>query len=91
MAYRDVFGLVPELYKTYPNVRFFVHVGVSHLATCCSLERRARKGPYEKSDVDGRKWCDDIDEWGDVWNSAPDEIESAVDVEGIAADMTAGG
>ncbi|SPO05495.1 uncharacterized protein DNG_08182 [Cephalotrichum gorgonifer] len=91
VAYQHVFRAIPELYETYPNVRYFVHVGVSHLATCCQLETRARKGPYEGLDVDGRRWCGDADGWDDVWRSAPEQIQSAVDVEGIAVKMASGG
>jgi hypothetical protein len=91
VSYHDVHELVPELYESHPNVRFFVHVGVSHLATCCTLEHRARKGPYGAPDVDQQTWCFNDDDANDKRKSIPAELSSAVDVGAIVSRLTAEG
>jgi hypothetical protein len=66
----------------YPRVRFFVHVGVHSGIQRCRVERRARKGPYQRCDVDGKNLVGNEDGDG-AWEEAPNEIESSVDVEGM--------
>ena len=87
VAYRHVTQLVPELYESLPNVRFFVHVGVHGGISKCRLEKRARKGPYDKLDVDGRRFSEHPEDRGEGWNDGPDEMTSAVDIKGIVERM----
>lgn len=87
VAYRHVTQLIPELYKSLPNVRFFVHVGVHGGISKCRLESRARKGPYDKLDVDGRRLSEHPEDRGEGWDDGPDEMKSAVDIKGIVERM----
>lgn len=87
VAYRHVTQLVPELYKSLPNVRFFVHVGVHGGISRCRLENRARKGPYDKLDVDGRRFSEHPEDRDKGWEDGPDEMTSAVGVKGIVERM----
>lgn len=82
VSYDAVSQLVPELYDSYPNVDLFVHLGAVHEKSSEHyLERKARKGPFLRSDVDGKIYKDG------AWDNAPNEIISSVDVDKIVGKM----
>lgn len=74
-----------------PHVQYFVHIGVHGRITRCRLERKAKKGPYTESDVDGRNFADGFEDKDGIWESGPEVIESQVDVDAIVERMIKGG
>jgi hypothetical protein len=78
VAYESVFELIPRLKEKYPNVAYFVHLGVHQKAEKFRVERRARKSPYERKDVRGCSF-DGPDDDG-KWSILPQELFTGVDV-----------
>lgn len=91
VSYRGVARLLPELYSMFPNLRYFVHIGVHGHICRCRLERKAKKGPYTKPDVDGRHLKDGFEDEDGVWASGPDVLDSQVDVDAIVERMMTAG
>ena len=87
VSYKEVYELVPELYRSMPNVEYFVHVGVHGGIQQSRLERQARKGPYRKLDVDGRTFADEFGDHEGLWEDAPRVLETKTDVDGIVERM----
>ena len=65
------------------NPTFFVHVGVSHLATAVTLETLAHNKIYDKPDIENkcphRQCC--------VTEDCPDELFTMLDLEKIVKDL----
>ncbi|KAI9783537.1 MAG: hypothetical protein M1839_003707 [Geoglossum umbratile] len=78
VAYDHVLKLVPTLYRQYPAMDYFVHVGVNAEAEDYQIEKRARKGDYVRKDVTGRGFEGSDSEF---WRSLPQELSTAVDVD----------
>lgn len=87
VAYQSVFELVPGFKEKYPNVAYFVHLGVHEHAEKFRIERRARKGPYERKDVRGRSF-DGPDDDG-KWSTLPQELFTGVDVAALVETVKA--
>ncbi|KAF1809344.1 peptidase C15, pyroglutamyl peptidase I-like protein [Eremomyces bilateralis CBS 781.70] len=80
VAYSAVLPLVPRLYRMYPKVEYFVHVGVAGEDVEYRVETRARKGPYEAKDVDGRYFKPpQTKEWAEL----PKEVHTSINVDRI--------
>lgn len=78
---------MPKLYDTLPRVKYFVHIGV-HGGICrCRLERKAKKGPYDKVDVDGKKFSEIFDGEDGPWKDEPDVLDSEAGVDSIVERM----
>jgi hypothetical protein len=89
VAYRHVLDLVPQLYEQYPDVEYFIHVGVHDESSSYLLEKRARKGPYTRKDVDGRSFEPGTGDEKKRWEKFPEELWTEVDVDGILEAMIA--
>lgn len=86
VVYEDVYKLVPDLVKDYPNVEYFIHVGVHQEATNFRIERRARHGPYERKDVLGHSFSEENDS---KWHSLPDELFTPIDAQSLVETVKA--
>lgn len=92
VTYRNVFRLIPDIYTTqFPEVKFFVHVGVNNSTRRFQLERRGRKGPYSEADVDGEKFDDEWENDDNEWGRVPDEIKTEIDVGAIVEKLSRDG
>ena len=87
VSYSRVSHLVPELYNAYPRVKYFVHVGVHAHISRLRLERKAKKGPYDKLDVDGKRLSDVFDDEDGTWENGPDVIDSQISADAIVERM----
>ncbi|KAL2114053.1 hypothetical protein VUR80DRAFT_1056 [Thermomyces stellatus] len=87
VSYSSVAQLVPKLYSTFPAAKYFVHIGVHGSIHRCRLERKAKKGPYTKQDVDGRTFSDVFGDEDGLWEGGPEAIDSQVNVDAIVERM----
>ena len=87
VAYESVLELVPRLKEKYPNVAYFIHLGVHQKAEKFRIEKRARKGPYKRKDVRGRSF-DGPDDDG-KWSTLPQELSTGVDVPALVETVKA--
>jgi hypothetical protein len=83
VAYESVLELLPNLYKKFPNVTFFVHVGVHGGIKHFQIEKRGRRGPYTGPDVHKRSFVPHDDRARKRWTTMPEELWTNVDVDGI--------
>ena len=91
VAYRDVLNLLPQLYKQYPNVEYFIHVGVHEEESLYRLEKRGRKTGYDRQDVDGKSFEPRSGEELERWGSLPQEVWTDVNIDQIVKTMESEG
>jgi hypothetical protein len=91
VAYRDVLNLLPQLYKQYPNVDYFIHVGVHGEEGVYRLEKRGRKTGYDRLDVDGKSFEPRGGEELERWRSFPQELWADVKIDQIVKAMKSEG
>jgi hypothetical protein len=80
VAYKDVLELIPALYRDYPKISFFVHLGVNGGSRQYHVERRARKGPYNAPGVD---WKPFKEAEHPEWKGYLPELYTRLDVDAL--------
>jgi hypothetical protein len=71
VSYKHVFELTPRLYEQYADVKFFIHVGLHSRISGYRLEKRGRKGPYTRKDIEGESFEPTTEEGKVRWGSFP--------------------